>query len=412
MLTTPVSLLFKLIVMVLYTIILFFFFFPSTRTERWRETLLLMHSSTIGFLFSLSTGNFLLIYLALELSTIGLYVLTVLGTESERFEGGIKYFLSNCFISGFSLVGIYTVYEIFATLNVVEISLINGFPIVLEHSENLHFALALLLSYHLFKAAVVPFHLWTADVYQNTSPVIIAYFAIVPKCVAFYHLFFLLGIFPGAFHFLSNALFTIGCLSLIVGTFSVFSQINLKCLFAYTSVSHSGMILILFSFGTFEATLVAILYFFFYCYMALSFLLVLHFAIQTSPKGSFTEIKDLAFLYQRHSFLHLLLSSTLLSFAGIPPLVGFFSKYYFMDILFINGSYFTLFLFLVCSTLSAVYYFKLMMIIWSSYNSRHAFVLHYTPSQKFFLMLFLVGLFFLPVLLFPFFKYFILIFFI
>jgi len=139
---TPFTILFKMGTLLLSTFVLLLLLFPSNEDQRWRETLLLIQSTTLGFIFSMCAANFLFLYVAIELSNIGAYVLTVTGTARQRFEAGTKYFLSTSFMSGLNLIAIGIFYSIFGTLNVIEISYLSNFTFPFSTFINLHLAIA------------------------------------------------------------------------------------------------------------------------------------------------------------------------------------------------------------------------------------------------------------------------------
>jgi len=406
---TPFTILFKMGTLLLSTFVLLLLLFPSNEDQRWRETLLLIQSTTLGFIFSMCAANFLFLYVAIELSNIGAYVLTVTGTARQRFEAGTKYFLSTSFMSGLNLIAIGIFYSIFGTLNVIEISYLSNFTFPFSTFINLHLAIAFLMSYQLFKASAVPFHLWTADVYQNTTPVTTAYLATVSKAAALYHLYTIFGIFPGSIVFIKNTYFIIGLISLLIGTLAVFNQTNIKRLFAYSSIVHSGIILILFSYGTVETFLFAFFYFSCYCFMVLCFFTSLQSVVSHNGFSPIHDIKDLVRFSKPHYLLEIQFTLTFLSFAGIPPLIGFFPKYFVVDTLMATESYNTLLFFIICSAMSTVYYLKLIMAVWSSGTIKDFLARKWSPLIYIIIGFQFIVLLYIPVFLYPYFQFFILV---
>ncbi len=337
---TPYTLIFKIILLFLATLVLLILFLPSAYETRWRETLFIMQITTFGFLSSMLVANFILLYLSLELSSLGAYILAIDNSAKTRFESAIKYFFFtyDCFcIFYLSLIGFY---DGFASFNILEIHALSDFNFSQTLAANNIFYLQCYLAYHLFKAAVVPFHLWLADVYENTTSILTAYFAVVSKCVAFYHLFAIFGVFPAAYLFISNTYWALGLISIIIGTFSVFKQTNLKRIFAFSSLTHTGIILILISSGTREGLTLALFYFISYALGSIAFFTTLESFMnkeKTLSLGLLDHLKSLAQLRDIRGFLFAL---TLFSFAGIPPLLGFFSKLFLVEYLVQEGFFF------------------------------------------------------------------------
>jgi NADH-quinone oxidoreductase subunit N len=362
---TPYTLIFKIILLILATLVLLILFFPSSYETRWRETLFIMQVTTFGFLSSMLVANFILLYLSLELSSLGAYILAIDNSAKTRFESAIKYFFSHTVISAFFILSLVGFYDGFATFNILEIHSLSDFNFSQILSANNIFYLQCYLAYHLFKAAVVPFHLWLADVYENTTPILTAYFAVVSKCVAFYHLFAIFGVFPTAYVFISNTYWALGLFSIIIGTFSVFKQTNLKRIFAFSSLTHTGIILILISSGTREGLNLALFYFISYALGSIAFFTVLESFMnkeQSLSLGLLDHLKSLAQLKDVRGFLF---SLTLFSFAGIPPLLGFFSKLFLVEYLVQEGFFLSLTIFVICTIFSTVYYLKLFLSYWS-----------------------------------------------
>ncbi len=362
---TPYTLIFKIILLFLATLVLLILFFPSSYEIRWRETLFIMQITTFGFLSSMLVANFILLYLSLELSSLGAYILAIDNSVKTRFESAIKYFFSHTIISAFFVLSLIGFYDGFASFNILEIHSLSDFNYSQILSSNNIFYIQCYLAYHLFKAAVVPFHLWLADVYENTTPILTAYFAVVSKCVAFYHLFAIFGVFPIFYPFISNTYWALGLVSIIIGTFAVFKQTNLKRIFAFSSLTHTGIILILISSGTREGLNLALFYFISYALGSIAFFTILESFMNKEQSLSLGLLDHLKTLSQLRDIRGFLFSLTLFSFAGIPPLVGFFSKLFLVEYLVQEGFFLSLTIFIICTIFSTVYYLKLFLSYWS-----------------------------------------------
>jgi len=139
---TPFTIFFKMLTLILSSVIILLLLYPSNEDKKWREIILLLQATTLGFLFSMTAANFLFLYVSIELSNIGVYTLAVLGNAKTRYESGSKYFLSTSFMSGLNLIGIGILYSIFGTLNVIEMSSLSGFELPFSSFVNLHLAIA------------------------------------------------------------------------------------------------------------------------------------------------------------------------------------------------------------------------------------------------------------------------------
>jgi len=374
---TFVSTVFKVIIIFFSTCVLLLLFTPYFSEEKWREILIIIQSCSLGYIISMSTSNLIIIYLSLELSAISIYVLVALGNSSTRYESSIKYFFSNSIMSVFALKAYGYFYSTFATVNVFEIALLSAFQLQLKTNISLLFYCFCLLSYHLFKVSAVPFHFWTADVYQNTIYVITCYLSTVPKIASFFHIYTIYSMFFVQYDFIKYILCSFGVLSLIFGTFAVFSQTNLIRVFAYSSISHTGIILIIMSFGNYLALFTALFYLVSYSIMTYIFFLALYSIRFLDDKQEIRDISDLYFCQSE------LFTLNLLSLSGIPPFLGFFSKFFCFELIINDGSYLLLILFIVSSILSCVYYLKLIHAISSSRSFAKHIVLKPNYTLKF-----------------------------
>lgn len=263
---TPLSLLIKMLILFFANFIYLFFFIPSKENYQWRETLLLIFLSTLGYIFAICTDNLLAIYVSLEISTIANYALIINGQIKLRFEAGIKYFFSNIVMSVCFLFAILFFYENSGTVNLHWIISMNTLLIPNESYNLMLFAFSFLTIYFLFKMSIVPLHIGIVDIYQSTSPLILGYFSIITKIVPLYFLIFFIDTFHEQFNLISNLYLITGSVSLIYGTFATFLQSNIKRFFAYSSITHIGLILLVLSNGNKSSIFFSLFFNFFFLF--------------------------------------------------------------------------------------------------------------------------------------------------
>ncbi len=314
--------------------------------------------STCGMMMVVSSNNLITLYLSLELQALPIYILCALRKNDMRSaESSLKYFLLGALSSGFLLFGTSLIYGFTGYLNFEDI--LNN---TIDTNIGLNFGLIFLISGIAFKISAAPFHMWAPDVYQGSPTPITLLISSAPKIASVSVLAILTYNVFKNIHENWNDLIIVLCLSsMIVGSIGAVIQSNLKRLLAYSSISHMGFILLgLVSFS--NAGLESIM---FYLTIYL-FLLVGVFSIILSLKKDNQTVEvlsDLKGLSNDYPFLSISLLIFMFSMAGIPPLSGFFSKWFVFYAAVESGYYTLAIVGVVFSVISAFYYLKIIKIM-------------------------------------------------
>ncbi len=279
--------------------------------------------TTIMMLAS-SSNNLLMIYITLEAISLLSYILAGY-TKRDMFssEAGLKYFLFGVLSTGITLYGVSLVYGLFGSLdlNVINQHLTTGNL----YAPLVFLAFLLVLTGFGFKCSLVPFHMWTPDVYQGAPTPVAAFFSVGPKAIGFA---FLLRVFIITFSSTSTPwvllLGTIAVLTMTIGNVVAVSQDNIKRLLAYSTIAQAGYILVGLAAGT-SGVGAVLFYLFIYAFMNLGAFAVV---IAVSNSTNSEMIEDYAGLYKNSPFLAVILAISLLSLAGMPPLAGFLAKFF------------------------------------------------------------------------------------
>lgn len=287
---------------------------------------LLILLSTLGMLAMISANDLLALYVGIELQSLGLYVLASFARDSARStEAGLKYFVLGALASGMMLYGISMVYGYSATINFDELAKLFGdggpAPVLLVIG-------IVFISVGLaFKVSAVPFHMWTPDVYEGAPTPVTAFFSVAPKIAAI-TLFVrvMVGPFGGLVHDWHPIIWFISAASMALGAFAALSQRNIKRLMAYSSIGHAGYALIGLAAGTEIGVRGILVYLAIYLFMNIGTFAVI---LCMRRDGKAVEsIDDLAGLSRSRPGLALAMAILMFSMAGIPPLAGFFAKFY------------------------------------------------------------------------------------
>ena len=360
-------------ILILVTLCLFIFSknFIDYEKEFHFEYLILILLALLGLLLMVSANDFIFLYLALELQSLSLYVLAASNRYNNKsIEGGLKYFIFGSLASGLFLFGVSLLYGLTGCTNFNEIF------IFLADSNNLglfnHDYLGLLflsflfiLSGFFFKFSIVPFHNWTPDVYEGSPYLITAFFALVPKLGIFAVLFNLYIMFILNYHSVFfNVLLFCSVSSIIIGSLAALYQTNLKRLFAYSTISNMGFILLGLSLNTFEGFHASLIYLLIYLLLMVCLFGAILQCRNVFNKNLITDMSDLSSLFRTFPILSIIIAITLFSLAGIPPLAGFFSKFYLVFALLKSKMFFTAFFVVFVGVYSCIYYIRLIKIMY------------------------------------------------
>jgi NADH-ubiquinone oxidoreductase chain 2 len=343
-----------------------------------------------GATFLVSTSDLVSIFLSIELQSYGLYLLSTLYRNSEKAtSGGLTYFLLGGLSSCFILLGTSLIYANSGTTNLDGIYVITSLSDLANDSNNIlywyksyyiHFSLLILSVGFLFKVSAAPFHFWSPDVYDAIPTIVTTFVAIVAKISIFIFLLELV-------HYTSNSLFNFeftwttsllvsSLFSLIIGTVVGLTQKRIKRLFAYSTISHVGFILLALSINSIESIQAFIFYLMQYSISNLNAFIILisigyslYFYINDSDE--YKELSDknnspIQLISQMKGYFYinpvlaLSLSVTIFSFVGIPPLIGFFAKQMVLSAAIDSGYVFLALLAILTSVISAVYYLNII----------------------------------------------------
>jgi NADH-quinone oxidoreductase subunit N len=321
-------------------------------------TLLLL--STLGMLMLISAADLIALYLGLELMSLSLYVIAAYERDNARStEAGLKYFVLGALSSGMLLYGASLIYGFTGTVNFAGIAKATS----AGAGIGLIFGLVFLFVGFCFKISAVPFHMWTPDVYEGAPTPVTAFFAAAPK-VAGIAIFVRATVvaFPGITHEWQQIVVFVSIASMALGAFAAIGQRNIKRLMAYSSIGHMGYALVGLAAGTAQGVQGVLIYMTIYVTMTLGTFAVI---LAMRRDGQLVEkIGDLAGLSRTHPTMAFFLATLLFSLAGIPPLAGFFGKFYVFLAAINAGLYALAVIGVLTSVVGAYYYLAIVKIMY------------------------------------------------
>jgi NADH-quinone oxidoreductase subunit N len=316
--------------------------------------------STLGMMMLISANDLIALYLGLELMSLPLYVVAASNRDSVRStEAGLKYFVLGALSSGMLLYGASLIYGFTGTVNFAGIAKATASGA----NIGLIFGLVFLFAGFCFKISAVPFHMWTPDVYEGAPTPVTAFFAAAPK-VAGIAIFVRATVvaFPGITHEWQQIVVFVSIASMALGAFAAIGQKNIKRLMAYSSIGHMGFALVGLAAGTPEGVQGVLVYMAIYVAMTLG-----TFACILSMRRDdmlVENISDLAGLARTHPAMAFFLAMLLFSLAGIPPLAGFFAKFYVFLAAIKAGLYVLAVIGVLASVVGAFYYLTIIKIMY------------------------------------------------
>ena len=322
---------------------------------------ILVLTATLGMMLMISANDLIALYLGLELQSLSLYVLAAINRDSVRStEAGLKYFVLGALSSGMLLYGASLIYGFTGHTDFVGIAEAMAGT---ERSLGLIFGLVFLMAGIAFKISAVPFHMWTPDVYEGSPSPVTAFFAAAPKIAA---MSMLIRIVIQAFEPVTSdwqqIIAFIAIASMALGAFAAIGQNNIKRLMAYSSIGHMGYALVGLAAGTQSGVHGVIIYMLVYMVMTVgTFACVI---AMRRKDGTVEEISDLAGLGSRNPMMALMLTILMFSLAGIPPLAGFFAKYFVFVAAIEAGLYALAIIGVLASVVGAFYYLRIIKIMW------------------------------------------------
>ncbi|CAA7611814.1 NADH-quinone oxidoreductase subunit N [Magnetospirillum sp. LM-5] len=338
-------------------------YLEKEKLGRFEYPVLIMFA-TLGMMMMVSANDFLSLYLGLELQSLSLYVLAAYHRDSARAtEAGLKYFVLGALASGLLLYGASLVYGFAGTTSFDGIAKLFGG----EHAVHPHLGfivgLVFIMAGLSFKISAVPFHMWTPDVYEGAPTPVTSFFAVAPKIAA---MLLFTRVMVGPFGDMADqwrqVVSFIAIMSMFVGSFAAIVQTNIKRLMAYSSIGHVGFILVGIAAGTADGVQGVLIYLAIYLFMNIGAFAVI---LCMRQKGRLVEgIEDLAGLSKTHPLMATVMAILMFSMAGIPPLAGFWGKFYVFKAAVDQGLFALAVIGILTSVVSAYYYLRIIKIMY------------------------------------------------
>ncbi|UTD28934.1 NADH-quinone oxidoreductase subunit NuoN [Bradyrhizobium sp. WD16] len=329
---------------------------PSRRIFEFAVLILL---STLGMMVLISAADLIMLYLGLELMSLALYVVAASHRDDAKStEAGLKYFVLGALSSGMLLYGASLIYGFTGTVAFSGIA-----AAATEGSAGIIFGIVFLLAGLCFKISAVPFHMWTPDVYEGAPTPVTAFFASAPK-VAALAVFTRVALtaFPGVVHDWQQIVVFVAIASMGLGAFAAIGQTNIKRLMAYSSIGHMGFALVGLAAGTAEGAQGVLIYIAIYVAMTLASFAVI---IAMKRNGQAVEtIADFAGLARTNPLIAFFFAMLLFSLAGIPPLAGFFAKFYVFLAAIKAGLFALSIIGVLTSVVGAYYYLRVIKVMY------------------------------------------------
>ena len=323
------------------------------------EYSILILCSILGMMVMISSNDLIVFYIGLELQSLSLYVLASFNRDQiKSSEAGLKYFVLSALSSGLLLYGCSLIYGFSGSTNFITIS-----ENIDSTQLSFSFGIVFILVGLAFKISAVPFHMWAPDVYEGSPTSVTLFFAVVPKIAALaVFIRFLYVPFINMIDQWQIIIIFLSIASMIFGALAAIGQKNLKRLVAYSSIGHMGFALAGLSTGTNEGIQSSIIYISIYIVMNLGLFSCL-FMLKRNDKY-YENIDDLSGFSKNHPLISLSLLIILFSLAGIPPMAGFFAKFYLFKAIIQEHMYFLAITGLLSTVISAFYYLRIIKIIY------------------------------------------------
>lgn len=331
------------------------------RSEHMPEFFILLLSALLGMFLLISSGNLLMFFLALELSTIPVAAMANFDLDKKRSsEAAMKMILSSAFSSGILLFGISLMYGATGTISFSEMPQhLTGTPLQV-------LAFVFLFAAFAFKLSIVPFHLWTADVYEGSPMAATSFLSVISKgAVAFIFISALYKVFQPMQHIWYNMVMILSIATMITGNLFALRQQNIKRFLAFSSIAQVGFILVGISAGSKEGLSSVVYFILIYIFSNLAAFGVASAIESQTGKENINDYKG---LYQTNPFLGWVLALALFSLAGIPPTAGFFGKLFLLTAGASNGSYFFITIAALNMIISLYYYLRVIRAVFMEKN--------------------------------------------
>ena len=334
---------------------------------------ILILSSVLGMMVMISSNDLIVFYMGLELQSLALYVLATFNRDQlKSSEAGLKYFVLSALSSGLLLYGCSLIYGFTGSTN---------FDLIANQLNSDEYALTFGIVFILvglaFKISAVPFHMWAPDVYEGSPTSVTLFFTMVPKVAALtVFIRFLYIPFLNLIEQWQMILIFLSIASMLFGAIAAIGQTNLKRLIAYSSIGHVGYMLAGLATGSNAGVQSSVIYITIYILMNLGLFSCL--LMMKRDNKYYENIDDLSGLSKNHPLLSLSLLLILFSLAGIPPLAGFFAKFYIFKSVIEQSMYFLAIIGLLSTVVAAFYYLRIIKIMYfdkekEKYDTDHSF---------------------------------------
>ena len=348
---------------------------------------ILILSSVLGMMIMISSNDLIVFYMGLELQSLVLYVLATFNRDNiKSSEAGLKYFVLSALSSGLLLYGCSLIYGFTGSTN---------FDVIATQLNSNEYALTFGIVFILvglaFKISAVPFHMWAPDVYEGSPTSVTLFFTMVPKITALsVFIRFLYVPFSNLIEQWQMILIFLSIASMLFGAVAAIGQTNLKRLVAYSSIGHVGYALAGLATGTNDGIQSSVIYITIYVLMNLGLFSCL--LMMKRNNEYYENIDDLSGLSKNHPMLSLSLLIILFSLAGIPPLAGFFAKFYVFKTVIEQSMYFLAVVGLLSTVIAAFYYLRLIKIMYfdeekEKYDTNHSIWLKFSLTASTLLIL-------------------------
>ena len=333
------------------------------KSEHLPEFFILLLSAVLGMFFMISSGSLLMFYLSLELATIPVAAMANFDLHKKiSSEASMKMILSSALSSGVLLFGISLIYGATGTINFAEI------PALLDGTGLQILAFVFLFTAFAFKLSIVPFHLWTADVYEGSPVAVTSFLSVISKgSVAFILLTTLYKVFAPMHELWYNMVVLLSIITMIVGNLFALRQQNIKRFLAFSSIAQVGFILVGISSNSIEGTASVVYFVLVYVFSNLAAFGVAGAISQHCGKERIEEYRG---LYQTNPFISWVLALALFSLAGIPPTAGFFGKLFLITAGASRGNYLFITVAALNMIISLYYYLRVIRSVFMDTNEQ------------------------------------------
>ena len=339
---------------------------------------ILILSSVLGMMIMISSNDLIVFYMGLELQSLALYVLATFNRDQlKSSEAGLKYFVLSALSSGLLLYSCSIIYGFTGSTN---------FNIIANQLNSNEYAITFGIVFILvglaFKISAVPFHMWAPDVYEGSPTSVTLFFTMVPKIAALtVFIRFLYVPFLNLIDQWQMILIFLSIASMLFGAIAAIGQTNLKRLIAYSSIGHVGYTLAGVATGSNDGIQSSVIYITIYILMNLGLFSCL--LMMKRNNKYFEDIEDLSGLSKNHPLMSLSLLVILFSLAGIPPLAGFFAKFYIFKSVLEQSMYFLAIVGLLSTVVAAFYYLRIIKIMYfdkekEKYDTDHSLWLKFS----------------------------------